>query len=148
MATKRVAKEITKKEDLDEILSLSDHDCLKLSIAMEYFGEFNGKVRFHPYDWIKVPKGTFHNNKNEFTTTIGAWLFNKGCLSWSGVFEESYAVRVLRRSGNCEPGPAFPGPDGSRAAYQFALPGRRLLAVRAERHPLKLSQIIKNALDG
>ena len=94
MAVKRVAKEITKKEDLDEILNLSDHDCLKLSVAMEYFGEFNGKVRFHPYDWFKVPKGTFHNNKNEFTTTLGAWLFNKGCLSWSGVFEESGYINV------------------------------------------------------
>lgn len=85
---KRIAKQITNKDELDYILGLSDHDCLKLSVAMEMFGKFDGKIKYHTYDWFKVPKGTYHNNKNEFTTTIGAWLFNKGCVSWSGIFDE------------------------------------------------------------
>lgn len=84
----RVAKEITNKDDLEEILALTDHDCLKLSVGMEYFGEFNGKIRFHPYDWFKVPKGAYHNNKNEFTTTIGAWIFNHAIISYPGLFDE------------------------------------------------------------
>lgn len=85
---KRAAKQITNKEELDYILGLSDHDCLKLSVNMEFFGEFNGKTKYHPYDWFVVPKGTYHGNKNDFTTTIGLWIFNKACLSWSGVWEE------------------------------------------------------------
>lgn len=89
MAAKpRKARQITNKEELDYLLNLTDHDCLKLSVVMELFGEFDGKRKYNTYDWIEVPPKTYHNNKNTFTTTIGAWIFNKAVISYSGVFDE------------------------------------------------------------
>ena len=87
MAKQRKARYITDTER-DYILSLSSKDCLKTSVFMECFGEFNGKKKFNTYDVMKVPPKTYHNNKNEFVTTVGAWFFNKGCIDYPGIFDE------------------------------------------------------------
>lgn len=75
-------------KELQYLLSLSNEDCLKTSIFMECFGEFNGKKKFNTYDIMKVPPKSYHNNKNTFITTIGSWFFNKGCIDYSGLFDE------------------------------------------------------------
>ena len=87
MAKQRKARYITDTER-DYILSLSSKDCLKTSVFMECFGEFNGKKKFNTYDIMKVPPKSYHNNKNTFITTIGSWFFNKGCIDYSGLFDE------------------------------------------------------------
>lgn len=78
--SKRVAKEIINKEDIDFLLSIKEED-ITSSLIMEMFGEFNGKQRFHPYDTFKVPVNSYgpegNRNTNTFTTTVGLWVFNK-----------------------------------------------------------------------
>lgn len=77
--TKRKAKVITNKEDIDYIAHIKEED-ITSSFIMETFGEFNDKRRFNPYDEITIPKGCYGNgktNKNEFTTTVGIYVFNK-----------------------------------------------------------------------
>lgn len=80
MSTKRSAKTITKKEDIDFLLSLKRED-ITSSLIMDMFGEFNGSARFQPYDIVTIPKGEYGKgvrpNKNEFTTTVGKLIFNK-----------------------------------------------------------------------
>ena len=78
---KEPSKHITSKEDLDYIFSLSSYELCKLSVLIDMFGAFNGKSRYHVYDTIDVPPGTYgkegHKNKNSFTTTLGRWVFNR-----------------------------------------------------------------------
>jgi len=78
--TARKSKEITKQNDIDYLLSLSEEN-ITASMIMECFGEFNGNSRFKPYDIIEIPIGAYgpekKKNKNKFTTTIGIWIFNK-----------------------------------------------------------------------
>lgn len=78
--TKRIVKEITKKEDIDFLLSIKEED-ITFSLMMELFGEFEGKCRFHPYDTIEIPADSFgpegYRNQNKFITTVGLWLWNK-----------------------------------------------------------------------
>lgn len=81
MATtgKRKPKKITNQKDIDYIANIKDTD-ITSSFMMETFGEFDGIARFHPYDEITIPKGCYGNgktNKNEFTTTVGIYIFNK-----------------------------------------------------------------------
>ena len=59
MSTKRVSKEITKTEDIEYLLNITEEECLKQSFIMETFGEFDGKSRFHPYDTIKIPADSY-----------------------------------------------------------------------------------------
>ena len=77
---------ITGKE-LEEILALTNEDCQKTSVFMEYFGTFKGKKKFQTFDVMEVPPKTYHNNKNKFTTTIGSWFFNKACIDAAGLFD-------------------------------------------------------------
>lgn len=82
---KRYSKDITDQEDLDFIFNTDEDTCCRLSFMMECFGEFeNGKRRFHPFDIIKVPPGTFgpegKKNKNTFTTTVGIFIFNRAFI--------------------------------------------------------------------
>ena len=88
MAIKPRKGRIIKQEEIEYLLSLTSEDCLKTSVFMECFGSFNGKVRFNTYDIMTVPPKTYHNNKNEFTTTVGSWFFNKGCIDYPGLFDE------------------------------------------------------------
>lgn len=77
---KRVAKEITNKDDIDFLLNLKSED-ITYSFMNENFGKYDGKCRFNTYDIITIPKGYYgkegKKNKNSFTTTVGRWIFNK-----------------------------------------------------------------------
>lgn len=66
---------ITKQEDIDYILSL-DEEKLTLSTIIELFGEFDGKRKYNPTDYIKIPKNAYGDNK-EFVTTVGLWVYNR-----------------------------------------------------------------------
>ena len=80
---KRTAKMITAKKDIDYIIGLSREEAASKSIIMELFADFGDGPRFHTYDLITIPKGVYGNtkkNKNAFTTTVGIYIFNKGCL--------------------------------------------------------------------
>ena len=74
---------ITNKDDIDYILSLEEKD-LTISLIIELLGKFNNKRRFEPFDYIKIPPNSYgpsnKRNKNEFTTTIGLWIFNRLCI--------------------------------------------------------------------
>lgn len=85
---KRKSKMITDEKELDYILHLTPYDCQKLSLVMELFGQFDGKVKYHPYDVIEVPPNTYMKNKNTFTTTIGSWIFNKAVIEGCDLFDE------------------------------------------------------------
>lgn len=75
----RYPKLIENSEDLKYILNLKPEDITKSTI-IKMFGEFNGKVRFNPYDEIEIPKDGYGEhpwkNKKSFLTTIGVWIFN------------------------------------------------------------------------
>lgn len=82
---KRVSKLITKKEDVDYILSIKEED-ITTSFIMENFADFGDGPRFQPYDLIEVPVGGYggklpngkeKRNKNKFTTGVGRLIFNK-----------------------------------------------------------------------
>lgn len=80
---KRHSKEITNPKDIEEILSLTNERASEKSLIMDYFGDFGNGPRFNPYDIIKIPKGMYGNskkNKNNFTTTVGLWVFNKSFI--------------------------------------------------------------------
>lgn len=74
------AKVITDKNEINYLLNITEDD-ITSSFMYDAFGEFNNKVRFHPYDIITIPKGYYgndkHKNTNSFTTTVGIWIFNK-----------------------------------------------------------------------
>lgn len=76
----RKAKIITNEKDINEIAHITEDD-ITSTFVMEMFGEFDGKVRFNPYDQITIPIGSYgnngKNNKNTFTTTVGIYIFNK-----------------------------------------------------------------------
>ena len=82
---KRVSKLITKKEDVEYLLSVKEED-ITTSFIMENFADFGDGPRFQPYDLIEVPIGAYggklpngkeKRNKNKFTTGIGRLIFNK-----------------------------------------------------------------------
>lgn len=82
---KRISKTITKKEDIDFLISLKEKD-ITTSLIMELFADFGQYQRFNPYDIITIPAGAFggkllngkeKKNKQPFTTTVGRLIFNK-----------------------------------------------------------------------
>ena len=82
---KRVSKMITKKEDVDYILSIKEED-ITTSFIMENFADFGKNPKFQPYDLIEVPAGAYGGklpngkdkyNKNKFVTGVGRLIFNK-----------------------------------------------------------------------
>lgn len=81
----RKPKQITNKEDLDYLLNITKEEASKKSTIMNLFADFGKGPKYHTYDILEVPAGYLEingkKNKNKFTTTIGIWLFNKGCLS-------------------------------------------------------------------
>lgn len=87
---KRTSNLITKKEDIDYLLSLDYDTVLRLSFIMDTFGEKNGKHRFNTYDLVTIPPGSYgkenKKNKNSFTTTVGLWIFNK-CFIEEDLFD-------------------------------------------------------------
>lgn len=80
---KRVARSITNQEEIDKILSLSPYDCAKKSTLMDLFADFGNGSKYNPYDIITIPPGSYgktKKNKNAFVTTIGLYIYNKGCI--------------------------------------------------------------------
>ena len=78
---KRSSKVITKKEDIDFLLNLTQQELESYSEFMKAFGVLNGKEpRFNTFDIITVPAGGYHNCKNSFTTTVGRLWFNKAFI--------------------------------------------------------------------
>ena len=79
----RKATEIKDKELINELLSLTEDDCLTLSKMMDLLGDFGDGERCKPYDYFQVPANTYGNNKknkNPFYTTVGLWIFNKAFI--------------------------------------------------------------------
>ena len=80
MATKRTSKVIKDNAEIERI-SKYTRDDITTEVMMSMFGEFNGKVKYNPYDIVTIPTGFYGNdkkkNKTPFTTTIGKWIFNK-----------------------------------------------------------------------
>lgn len=62
------------------LFDINEED-ITATMIMDLFGEFNGKAKCSPSDTIRIPKGKYgpegKKNKNEFTTTVGIWIFNK-----------------------------------------------------------------------
>lgn len=80
MSNKRISNEIVDANDINEILNIEEKD-VTATLIFEWFGLFNGKRRFNPYDRITIPIGKYvlnngKKNKNSFITTIGLWLAN------------------------------------------------------------------------
>lgn len=77
----RKGRKITKKEDIDFLLNLTQRQLESLSFMMETFGVIHGKPRFNTYDVIDIPPGSYgikaKKNRNTFITTVGRWVFNK-----------------------------------------------------------------------
>lgn len=82
---KRVSKMITRKEDIDYLLSLKEED-ITTSFIMDNFADFGDGPKFQPYDLIEVPIGAYggklpdgkeKRNKNKFITGVGRLVFNK-----------------------------------------------------------------------
>ena len=75
----RKSTHITKVDDINCITSLKEED-ITMSTIFDMFGEFNGKIKYHPYDTFDVPIGSYgpegRKNKNVFTTTVGIYVFN------------------------------------------------------------------------
>lgn len=75
----RTSKHITDKKEIEYLLNISEED-IGLSFMMETFGEFNGKIRFKPYDTFDIPIGVYGGKKKNTKickTTVGLWIFNK-----------------------------------------------------------------------
>lgn len=76
----RVARVIKNESEIEALINLKWED-ITSTYMMELFGEFAGKRKYNPYDIITIPVGVYGNgnikNKNEFTTTVGRFIFNK-----------------------------------------------------------------------
>lgn len=76
----RRSKTVTSPKDIEYLVSITEKD-ITTTFIMELFGEFKSRQRFHPYDIITIPAGSYgpdkRKNKNQFTTTVGIWVFNK-----------------------------------------------------------------------
>lgn len=77
--------EVTKENLADYILKIKKDD-INYDFMMSTFGLFEGKSLARPYDLLEVPVGAFtfidydktkKSNTNEFTTTMGLWIFNQ-----------------------------------------------------------------------
>lgn len=84
MATKRISKHIQKPSDVEEILALTHERACEKSLIMDWFADYGNGPKYNTYDTITIPKGYYGSdkkkNKNEFTTTIGLWVFNKSFI--------------------------------------------------------------------
>lgn len=76
----RKSKVITDPKEIEEIINISEDD-ITTSFIMKMFGKFDKEPKYNPYDLITIPSGSYgpekKKNKNDFTTTIGLWIFNK-----------------------------------------------------------------------
>lgn len=89
------SKNLPNQKDLADFLFECTDKAINYELIMHLFGSFNGKTLCNPYDLLVVPIGKFRYmnnskgfpdwiensknilyNKNEFTTTIGIYIFN------------------------------------------------------------------------
>lgn len=81
---KRISSWVKDPDDIKEIISIDEHRACQSSLIMEWFGQFKGKSRFHPYDLVTIPAGAYgpegKKNKKPFTTGVGLWVFNKAFI--------------------------------------------------------------------
>lgn len=81
--TIRKSKQITDKKDIDYLINITQEEAAKKSTIMNLFADFGDGPKYNTYDTIVIPPNSYgkdKKNKNSFTTTIGLWIFNKGCL--------------------------------------------------------------------
>lgn len=91
--SKIVPKTINDKEILNTLINLNEADennrCSKKTFIW-LFGKFKGERRCNTYDYIKIPPNSYgpagNRNKNEFTTTVGRFFFNKLFVENSDIF--------------------------------------------------------------
>ncbi len=79
----RKPKVISNPKDIEYILSIDSEKAACKSTIMDLFADFGNGPRFNTYDIIKIPPNSYgktKKNKNEFTTTVGIYIFNKGML--------------------------------------------------------------------
>lgn len=81
----RISRTVSKKEDIDFLLHITEEEACSMSFMMENFGRFgDDEPRFYPYDIFIVPPGSYGSptkkNNNQFTTTVGRWVFNKAFI--------------------------------------------------------------------
>lgn len=81
MATTKKINKITNDKDVEMFLNLKEED-ITTSFIMDNFAQFNGNPpKFNVYDEIVIPKGKYGlgdiKNTEPFTTTLGAWIYNK-----------------------------------------------------------------------
>lgn len=70
---------VLKEDEIQELIALDEKD-MTLTFFMENFGQFNEKVKYHPYDEMTIPVGAYGINKkntNKVKTTVGIFLWNK-----------------------------------------------------------------------
>ncbi len=76
----RKSAKIKDKGLINQLYELKDDD-ITASFIYDLFGEFDGKAKAYPYDIIEIQPGIYgpgkKKNKNQFTTTVGLWVFNK-----------------------------------------------------------------------
>lgn len=104
---KRKANVITNPDDINDIINITEVEACSSSLIMEFFGKFNGKERFHPYDIITIPAGAYgpEGNKNTepFTTTVGDFVFNKAVIENElfdifGYLNSPVTAKVLKKN--------------------------------------------------
>ena len=97
---KRVSRYIKDQKEIDFFLSLKETDITK-TFVMENFGEFGGKVKYHPWDLIDIPAGGYGNeeytNDKPFTTTVGEWIFNKYFIEQDLIHVFGYVVGEITK---------------------------------------------------
>ena len=80
----KLSDPVTKNNFANYLLSMTGKD-ITFDFMMNSMGNFDGDVIANPYDLLIVPKNTFAyktadgksaTNKNEFTTTVGLYIFN------------------------------------------------------------------------
>ena len=80
MAAARKSKTITNQKDIEYLISIKEED-ITTSFIMDNFGDFGNGPKFNPFDIITIPKGSYgpdgKKNKNDFTTCVGLWVYNK-----------------------------------------------------------------------
>lgn len=83
MAQVRKSKHISNPKDVEYLLNISNEEAATKALIMDLFTDFGEGPRFNPYDTIEIPKGSYgktKKNKNNFVTTVGLWIFNKGLI--------------------------------------------------------------------
>lgn len=99
MANRKAAM-ITSQKDIDFLLSLNE-DTITESTIFDMFGEFDGKIKYNPYDTFEVPKKAYGNDKvknlEPFITTVGLWVFNRYFIEPHLVEELGYVNDTLSK---------------------------------------------------